>query len=28
MVERAGKLDPQRSRDVQTLPQCDARYNA
>jgi hypothetical protein len=28
MVERAGKLDPQRSRHVQTLPQCDARYNA
>jgi hypothetical protein len=25
VVERAGKLDPQGSRHVQTLPQCDAR---
>jgi len=25
VVERSGKLDPQGSRRVQTLPQCDAR---
>jgi hypothetical protein len=25
VAERAGKLDPQGSRHVQSLPQCDAR---